>query len=75
VSKGVWHDVEIEVMPNGGSGKVNVWLDGAQVGALSGTGSWGTADPDRVLFGNRASSRSYDIAFDNITVDNHFITG
>jgi hypothetical protein len=75
VGQGAWHDVQIEVMPNGASGQVNVWLDGVKVGALSGTGSWGTAEPDRVLFGNRASSRSYNIAFDNITADDQFITG
>ena len=58
---------------NGESGQSEIWLDGVRIDPLSTTASFGTSPIGRVLIGDTSTSRTYDIAFDEVAVDPGFI--
>jgi Bacterial Ig domain/Calcineurin-like phosphoesterase len=73
VSSSVWHDLQVRVFINGSSGQTETWLDGIRISALSKTESLGITPIRRIQVGENSTGRTYDIAFDNITVNTSFI--
>ncbi len=72
-SKFEWHKLQVRVLINGSSSKTQVWLDGNELPALAKTHRLGTTAVSRVQFGDSTSGRSFDIAFDEVAVDDAFI--
>jgi hypothetical protein len=72
VTNGVWHDLQAHVTINGTSSQVEIWLDGVLVGDLSDTLSLGTTTIRRVQLGDNTGG-TYDVAFDNVLVNNILI--
>ncbi len=67
--KGGWHQVVLHVTINGGSGSVDVSLDGTPVSDLSLTGqNLGTNPITSLQMGDNTGGRTYDIDFDDISV-------
>ena len=64
-----WQDVRVHVAVNGASSQVEVWLGGAKVAALSRTDSLGTTQVGRIELGESATGATYDVDFDNVSVD------
>ncbi len=69
-----WHKIMVRVLINGSSSKTQVWLDGSELSALRKTHRLGTTPVGRVQFGDSSSGRSFDIAFDEVAVDDVVIT-
>jgi chitodextrinase len=69
-----WHEVQVHVaVGTATSGLLTVWLDGAQVPAFTSTASVGTTQVGRFFLGNQVKGRTYDIAYDDVTVDTSYI--
>jgi hypothetical protein len=64
-----WHQLEVEVSINGASSQIETWLDGIRIDALSRTDSLGTGPIGRLYLGETATGRTYDMAFDEVLVD------
>jgi chitodextrinase len=67
VSTGVWHELEVHAVINGLAGLIEVWLDGTKINALSKTDNLGTNAIGRIILGDNASDRTFDVAFDEVT--------
>jgi Fibronectin type III domain/Calcineurin-like phosphoesterase len=72
VSSGAWHTLEFYASVNGS--QTSVWLDGLQVGELTGTQSLGTAPIGYLQLGDTSTGRTFDVAFDDVQADPLFIT-
>jgi hypothetical protein len=68
-----WHTIQIHIHAAGDTGTAEVWFDGSRIDELSKTESFGTTPIGRVQLGDNASGRSYDVAFDEVKLDTHFI--
>ena len=68
ISAGVWHKLELHTVINGAAGQTQTWLDDQPVTDLSKTESLGTTPIGRVQLGENIAGRSYDVAFDDVTV-------
>jgi chitodextrinase len=66
---GGWHEVKLHVKVSGTTSQVEVWLDGAQVTDLTRTDSLGATAIDRLELGDRSTTNSYTIAFDEVIAD------
>jgi fibronectin type 3 domain-containing protein len=64
-----WHQLKVHVSVNGASSQVQVWLDGGLVNQLNVTTNLGSAAIGKVLIGDTAAGRTYDIAFDDVIAD------
>jgi hypothetical protein len=73
VSAGAWHDLQVRVSINGGSGQTETWFDGVRVDALSKAESLSSTLVRRIQIGENATGRTYDVAFDNVTVNTNLI--
>jgi calcineurin-like phosphoesterase family protein len=69
IGAGEWHQLQIHVQVSGAASVVEVWLDDAPVSGLNQTESLGTGGLRRVEIGNRSTKRTYDLVFDDISVD------
>jgi hypothetical protein len=69
LTQGTWHTIQLHALVNGASGHVDVWLDGTKLGALSKTEDLGTTPMGRVQLGEDLTGRTFDVAFDDVTVD------
>jgi hypothetical protein len=58
---------------NGTNGQTETWLDGVRVDALSKTESLSSTPIRRIQIGENATGRTYDVAFDNVTVNTTLI--
>src|SRR5207248_1417221 len=67
-----WHDLQAHVL-NGTAGLIEVWLDGTKI--INAAQSLGTNAIQQVQLGDDASSRTYDVAFDEVAADPNFIGG
>jgi chitodextrinase len=66
---GSWHQVVLHALINGGSGAVDISLDGVTVSDLSLTGqNLGTNPISALQLGDNTGGRTYDIDFDDISV-------
>jgi chitodextrinase len=73
VSTGTWHTLELSASIDGTSSQTGVWLDGAQVGTLTGTRSLGTSPIGYLQLGDTTTGRTFDIFFDDVRADPLFI--
>ena len=73
VTTGVWHDLQVRVLINGATSQTETWLDGVQIDALSKTESLGSTLIRRIQLGENSTGRTFDVAFDNVTVNANFI--
>jgi plastocyanin len=73
VSTGSWHDLQAHLLVNGTSSEIEVWLDGVRVPDLARTESLGTAAIARVQLGDDATGKTYDVAYDQVSVASSFI--
>jgi hypothetical protein len=73
ISEGVWHEVELRARVDGSLGETEVWYDGGRVADLSLRQSLGTTLMGRLQIGESTSSRSYDIAFDDVAAAPSYI--
>ncbi|MGH2944708.1 MAG: DUF7594 domain-containing protein [Solirubrobacteraceae bacterium] len=69
IAKGRWYTARMRVLVNGTASRIDVWLDGAEVGELSRTESLGTTAIGRVQLGDEATGKTYDVIFDEVAVD------
>jgi hypothetical protein len=67
-SASTWHKLEVKVVVNGDASTTQTFLDGQPVTALTRTESLGTIPIGRVQLGENITGRSYDVAFDDLTV-------
>jgi hypothetical protein len=67
VPPGVWHLLLVHAAI-GSSGRVDVWLDGAAVGALSLGQDLGTTPIGRIALGDSRANATFDVAFDDVQV-------
>lgn len=63
-----WHTLEVRLRTDGAASSVETWYDGAPVAALSRAETYGTQRINRIQLGENAAGRTYDIAFDDVTV-------
>jgi hypothetical protein len=68
VSPGVWHKLKLHVVINGAASQTETWLDDQPVPDLSKSESLGTALLGRIQLGENIAGRSYDVAFDDVSV-------
>ncbi|HJR79383.1 MAG TPA: DNRLRE domain-containing protein [Anaerolineales bacterium] len=73
VMTGVWHDLQVRVLINGASSQTEVWFDGVRINTLSKTESLGSTPIRRIQIGENSTGRTFDVAFDNVTVNTNFI--
>jgi fibronectin type 3 domain-containing protein len=69
LAAGTWHTAEARVVVADAASRIEVWLDGRPLDALTITDSLGTAPIARVQLGDDATGKSYDLAFDEFTLD------
>ena len=74
VSRGSWHTLEFFGSVNGASGQISVWLDGTQVGQLTGTQSLGTNPIGYLQLGDTSATDSFVTVFDDVQADPSFLT-
>jgi acid phosphatase type 7 len=67
VAVGGWHLLEMTV-EIGSPGRVDVWLDGVPVTALSSDQNVGTVGLGRIDLGDNRKSATFDVAFDDVAV-------
>jgi acid phosphatase type 7 len=68
VTAGAWHSVEVHVVINDTTSQTETWLDGQSVPDLSKTESLGTTPIGRIQLGENITGRTYDVAFDDVTL-------
>jgi hypothetical protein len=74
VSWGDWHELQVRLRMSGpAGGETGVWLDGERVDMLSKSEAFGTNQIGRLQLGENRDNLSFDVAFDDVTVDTHFI--
>jgi hypothetical protein len=73
VPTGAWQELQVHVVINGTASQTETWLNGTKIDQLSKTESLGTTAVGRVQFGDNATGKTFDIAYDDITVDTALI--
>ena len=68
VTQGEWHLAEVRLAVNGASSELEVWLDEAPQGSLSGSLDVGATPIGRFLIGDSVPGRTYDALYDAIVV-------
>jgi hypothetical protein len=68
-SLGAWHLLRAHLRIDGPTSTVEVWLDGVRIDALAKSFDLGTAGARHLQLGDSTSSRTFDIVFDDVTVD------
>ncbi|MBX6341031.1 MAG: hypothetical protein IRY97_01125, partial [Thermomicrobiaceae bacterium] len=69
ISTASWHELQAHLAVGGPAGRLEVWLDGTRVDALSQTASFGAKPIARLQLGEDGTAASYDIAFDDVIAD------
>jgi hypothetical protein len=73
VTTGAWHEVQTHLLINGASSQIEIWYDGQLVPALSATADFGINPIGRVHVGDTSTTNIYNIALDEVGVNNSFI--
>jgi hypothetical protein len=68
VVKSTWNELELRSAINGGAGETEVWFNGQRIDALARSVNLGTAQIARVEIGDTATTRTFDIAVDDVLV-------
>ncbi len=64
-----WHALELHAVVAGAASTTEVWLDGIKVNELSTTTDLGNVPIGKVQIGEVQTSRTYNVAFDDVTFD------
>jgi chitodextrinase len=72
VAFGVWHLLQLHATVGDPSSRVDVFLDGNEIPALSGPTTLGTSPIGRLELGESATNRTFSVAFDNLIADTTF---
>jgi hypothetical protein len=67
-----WHDLQVHGLIDGSSGRIELWLDGTKLIDLTPT-SLGSTPFRRIEIGNRTTGKTYDAAYDDVTIDTAFV--
>jgi hypothetical protein len=70
---GGWNDLQLHALVSGGSSRIELWLDGTNVADLGPVNLGGNA-VERVEIGNRSGGKAYTAYYDDVEVDNAFIS-
>jgi hypothetical protein len=73
VDRGEWHELQIHARIDPGNGQIEVWLDEDPVADLTGKAGLGAIAVGRVELGDNTGAHTYDLAFDDVIVQNSFI--
>jgi hypothetical protein len=73
ISRGNWHELQIHAGVGPDKGLTEVWLDEKPIAELTRKVGLGTTPIGRVELGDNSGGHSYDVAFDDIVVQNSFI--
>ena len=74
VSLGDWHELQVRGRMTGSTGgETAVWLDGVRVDSLTTTQYFGSNLIGRLQLGENGENLTFDVAFDDVTVDTQFI--
>jgi Tol biopolymer transport system component len=65
-SQAAWHTALVHVIVNGSTSTVEVWLDGTEL--VGATDDLGAAGVSGIELGDRASGKTFDVAFDDVVV-------
>ncbi len=68
-SLGAWHLLRTHVQIDGSTSTIEVWLDGVRIDALTKSFDLGTAGARHLQLGDSATSRTFDIVFDDVMVN------
>ena len=68
VTLGVWHELQLRARIGAGA-ETEVWLGGVRIASLSRPQALGDAGVGRLQLGDDTAGRAYDIAFDDVLVD------
>jgi hypothetical protein len=68
VTKAAWNELEVRAAISGGAGETEVWLNGQRIDALARSVNLGTAAIARIEIGDTATTRTFDIAVDDVLV-------
>jgi hypothetical protein len=74
LTAGAWHSLQIHVVVDGASSRIDVWLDGNVVGSLSGSTSLGMDPAGGVVLGDNLTGRSYDVAYDDVVASTAYVS-
>jgi PKD repeat protein len=69
ITAGRWYTAQVRLLIDGPSSRIDVWVDGASVDALSKTDSFGSTPIGRIELGDSSADKTYDIAFDDVVAD------
>jgi Calcineurin-like phosphoesterase len=73
VSRERWHELQVHIRVDGANGQAEVWFDGNRIDALSKTEALGDDMVGAIQLGENANDRDYDVVFDDVVVDTHFV--
>lgn len=74
MSTGTWHSLEFHVKINGTSGTTDVFLDGTAITSLTSTSAnLGTNNVAQVWLGENQTSRTYDLVYDDVVVQDGYV--
>ena len=65
---GAWQEAQVRVRISGATSRVDVWLNGSPVAALTKVDNLGTAPVGQVVAGESTAGRSFDFALDDVRV-------
>lgn len=75
-SQNAWHSIELQTIVNGTASTHKVWLDGAEVTALTSTAAnLGTSNIGRIVLGEVNGGRTFTVYFDDAAVYNAYVGG
>ena len=68
-----WHELQVRAV-TGANGRVETWLDGQPVTALTKDQNLGTNPVGRIQIGDNSAGRTFDVAFDDIIASTQYVT-
>ena len=69
---GEWHEIEVHLR-TGSDGVIDVWFDGASMGALTSDGAFSDGGVGFVAIGDSSSSHQFILAVDSVVMDRNFV--
>jgi hypothetical protein len=72
VTPGVWHELQVRLRT--GAGRVETWLDGASIAALTKNEAVGSVPIGRLQLGDNSTGRTFSVAFDDVVASTQQIT-
>jgi Putative peptidoglycan binding domain len=73
VANSAWHEAQMHIRLDCAGSQIEIWLDGSRIDTLSTTVPNGLSYISQIQLGDIASGLTYDIAFDDIAVDDHYV--